>query len=58
MSEDEVFAGFQMGDDNCYDTRRSVTEQDFQGTPESVKIEKGNVGIEVFLDYFISEAAR
>lgn len=53
MSEDEVFAGFQMGDDNGYDTRRSVTEQDFQGTPESVKIEKGNVGIEVFLDYIL-----
>lgn len=53
MSEDEVFAGFQMSDDNGYDTRRSVTEQDFQGTPESVIIEKGNVGIEVFLDYIL-----
>ena len=53
MSEDEVFAGFQMSDDNGYDTRRSVTEQDFQGTPESVTIEKGNVGIEVFLDYIL-----
>ena len=54
MSEDEVFAGFQMGDDNGgYDTRRPVTEQDFRGTPESVIIEKGNVGIEVFLDYIL-----
>jgi hypothetical protein len=53
MSEDEVFAGFQMSDDNGYDTRRSVTEQNFQGTPESVIIEKGNVGIEVFLDYIL-----
>ena len=53
MSEDEVFAGFQMRDDNGYDIRRSVTEQDFQGTPESVIIEKGNVGIEVFLDYIL-----
>jgi hypothetical protein len=53
MSEDEVFAGFQMSDDNGYDTRRYVTEQDFQGTPESVIIEKGNVGIEVFLDYIL-----
>lgn len=53
MSEDEVFAGFQMRDDNGYDTRRSVNEQDFQGTPESVIIEKGNVGIEVFLDYIL-----
>jgi hypothetical protein len=53
MSEDEVFAGFQMSDDNGYDTWRSVTEQDFQGTPESVIIEKGNVGIEVFLDYIL-----
>jgi hypothetical protein len=53
MSEDEVFAGFQMRDDNGYDTRRYVTEQDFQGTPESVIIEKGNVGIEVFLDYIL-----
>ena len=29
MSVDEVFAGFQMSDDNGYDTRRYVTEQDF-----------------------------
>jgi hypothetical protein len=53
MSEDEVFAGFQMNDENGYDTRRYVTEQDFQGTTESVIIEKGNVGIEVFLDYIL-----
>src|SRR5918992_5698050 len=46
-SEDEVFVGFQMSDDNGYDTRGSVTEQDFQGNPESVIIEKGNVGIDV-----------
>lgn len=44
MSEDEVFARFQMSDDNGYDTRRSVTEQDFQGTPESVTL---------FLDYIL-----
>jgi hypothetical protein len=31
MSEDEVFAGFQMRND--YDTSHSVTAQDFQGTP-------------------------
>jgi hypothetical protein len=53
MSEDEVSAGFQMRDENGFDTRRYVTEQDFQGTPESVIIEKGNVGIEVFLDYIL-----
>lgn len=51
MSEDEVFAEFQMRND--YDTSHSVTAQDFQGTPESVIIEKGNVGIEVFLDYIL-----
>ncbi len=57
MGEDEVLSDPHMGDDNGhghgYDVSHELFEKSLQGTPESVILEKGNVGIEVFLDYIL-----
>src|SRR5918996_5237931 len=59
MGEDEILSDPQMGDDNGnsndngYDISHDLFEKSLQGTPESVILEIGNVGIEVFLDYIL-----
>jgi hypothetical protein len=53
MGEDEILSGSHMGDGNGYDINHDLFEKSLQGTPESVIIEIGNVGIEVFLDYIL-----
>ena len=57
MGEDEVLSDPHMGDDNGhghgYDVSHELFEKSLQGTPESVILEIGNVGIEVFLDYIL-----
>jgi hypothetical protein len=56
-NEDEVLLGPHMGDDDGhghgYDVSHDLFEKSLQGTPESVVLEIGNVGIEVFLDYIL-----
>jgi hypothetical protein len=59
MDEDEALSNPHMGDDNGngdgygYDVSHDLFEKNLQGTPESVILEIGNVGIEVFLDYIL-----
>jgi hypothetical protein len=55
VGEDEVLSGPHMGDNNGngYDVSHDLFEKSLQGTPESVVVEIGNVGIEVFLDYIL-----
>jgi hypothetical protein len=53
MGEDEILSGPHMGDGNGYDISHDLFEKSLQGTPETVIIEVGNVGIEVFLDYVL-----
>lgn len=55
MDEDERLSGPHMGDNNGhgYDVSHDLFEKSLQGTPESVILEIGNVGIEVFLDYVL-----
>jgi hypothetical protein len=55
VGEDEGLSGPHMGDNNGhgYDVSHDLFEKSLQGTPESVILEIGNVGIEVFLDYVL-----
>jgi hypothetical protein len=55
VDEDERLSGPHMGDNNGhgYDVSHDLFEKSLQGTPESVILEIGNVGIEVFLDYVL-----
>jgi hypothetical protein len=55
VGEDEGMSGPHMGDDigHGYDVSHDLFEKSLQGTPESVILEIGNVGIEVFLDYVL-----
>jgi hypothetical protein len=55
VSEEVGLSGPHMGDDigHGYDVSHDLFEKSLQGTPESVILEIGNVGIEVFLDYVL-----
>jgi hypothetical protein len=50
---DDKMLGHQMEVGNGYDVSHDLFEKSLQGTPESVVVEIGNVGIEVFLDYIL-----